>query len=484
MPTLTESRLARTLTLCALYMAQGMPWGFVTITLLAYVSEQGATVEQTARIMSLATLPWSFKVVWGVVIDRFLFPSMGLRRPWVLGAQLGIGITLLSMILIEDLSGEISTFAWMVFVHNCFVSLQDVASDALAVDVLDDQERGRVNGLMWASNYAGAAVGGLGMGKVLANFGLQAAFVLQVSVLLAIVCFPLFLRERKGDRFLPFSKAPAGVEGGTASLVRRASLGDLVRRLLRAFRTRGPLIGLAFALVSNLFVGVLVAVNPVYFTQELGWSQEQYSTLSGGWGQAAGITGAVVGGFLVDRIGMRAIYTTAALGASGLCVGLAVSPELRASEDYCTFYLLTAEFLVSAQSVASFSLFMRLCSVAVAGTQYTLFMAVLNQGRVAGAEILAQLGERGYAVIFGFMAAAMVASLPILFAIPFGAAQGPQRRHRGSGLEVELNRVRERRPEIAGAVLRIAIPRLHPRARSGTRVGSIGHEHARVDEHR
>lgn len=425
MPTLTGSRLARTSTLCALYMAQGMPWGFVTITLLAYISEQGASLEQTARITLLATLPWSFKIIWGVVIDRFLFPSMGLRRPWVLAAQLGIGLTLLAMILIDDLSAEFNTFAWMVFVHNCFVSLQDVASDALAVDVLDEEERGRVSGLMWASNYAGAAVGGLGMGKVLANYGLQAAFILQVSVLLAIVCFPLFLRERPGDRWLPFSKDPD--EPGTAARhgsERRANLMDLVRRLLSAFRARGPLIGLGFALVGNLFVGVFVAVNPVFFVQELGWSQEQYSTLSGGWGQVSGIAGAILGGLLVDRIGVRAIFTTAALLASGLCLGLASSEALRSSEPYCTTYLITAEFLVSVQTVASFSLFMRLCSVAVAGTQYTLFMAVLNQGRVAGAEILRRLSDSGYALIFAVMAGALLASLPILYAIPVGKDQG------------------------------------------------------------
>ena len=40
MPTLTDSRLARRVTLCALYAAQGMPWGFVTVTLLAYLAER------------------------------------------------------------------------------------------------------------------------------------------------------------------------------------------------------------------------------------------------------------------------------------------------------------------------------------------------------------------------------------------------------------------------------------------------------------
>ena len=45
--------------------------------------------------------------------------------------------------------------AWVFFVHNCFASLQDVATDALAVDLLEDDERGRVNGMMWASKLLG-----------------------------------------------------------------------------------------------------------------------------------------------------------------------------------------------------------------------------------------------------------------------------------------------------------------------------------------
>ena len=71
MPTLTGSASARTWTLCALYCAQGMPWGFVTITLVAYIATQGAGLEETANIVALATLPWSFKVLWSGEVERF-----------------------------------------------------------------------------------------------------------------------------------------------------------------------------------------------------------------------------------------------------------------------------------------------------------------------------------------------------------------------------------------------------------------------------
>ncbi len=415
MPTLKGSPLARTTTLCALYCAQGMPWGFVTITLLGFLAERGVGLDEAAQIMTLATLPWSFKIVWGVVIDRFTFRPMGRRRPWVLAAQLGIGLTLLTMILIDDISADVQLLAWMVFVNNCFVSLQDVASDALAVDVLLPKERGRVNGLMWASNNLGVAIGGAGMGMVLAAYGVQAAFVLQVSVLMGIAAFPLLLRERAGERLLPWSRGEASREEGEATT---SSSRVLVRQLFSAFASRAPFIGLLFAAANSVTIGMLNTVNPTFCIQQVGWSQERYSQIEGGAGAGAAVVGALLGGFLVDRMGMRQFMTLVALAIAAICAGLAFSEALRASDAYVVFYIVGVNFLISAMLVAGFSLFMRLCSVAVAGTQFTLFMATGNFARIGGARVVDALSDVGYSAIFLAMGGAVLLSLPFLYAIP------------------------------------------------------------------
>jgi PAT family beta-lactamase induction signal transducer AmpG len=414
-PTLTSSRLARTSTLCALYCAQGMPWGFVTITLLAYLADRGLALADTAEIMTLATLPWSFKVVWGLVIDRFTFRAMGRRRPWVLGAQLGIGLTLMSIILRGDIASDVQLLAWMVFVNNCFVSLQDVATDALAVDVLDPGERGRVNGLMWASNNLGVLIGGAGMGTVLATWGIEAAFILQVSVLLLIALFPLLLRERSGERLLPWTRGEPNRREDEAP---SETVADLTRKLIGAFRARAPAVGILFAAANNLMVGMMVTINPNYFTQEVGWSQERYSQMEGGAGAIAAVIGALLGGFLVDKLGVHRLITLAAVLIAAICFGMGASEELRLSDSYVIFYMLAVNFLVSAQTVAGFSLFMRLCSVAVAGTQFTLYMASTNFARVGGAKVVGALAEDGYGTLFTAMGIAILISLPLLYAIP------------------------------------------------------------------
>ena len=45
---------------------------------------------------------------------------------------------------------------------NVCVAMQEVAVDALAVDLLTEQERGVANGLMYGSSYLGTALGGAG----------------------------------------------------------------------------------------------------------------------------------------------------------------------------------------------------------------------------------------------------------------------------------------------------------------------------------
>ena len=150
---LSGNRNLRRWLFCLLYFAQGFPWGFTTVALLAALSEAGHSKEVTATVTALAILPWTFKFFWAPMVDSFRMPSLGLRRPWIAIAQFGMAVTLLgawSIGGLEDAS-TITFIGWVFFVHNCFASLQDVATDALAVDLLEDDKRGRVNGMMWAS---------------------------------------------------------------------------------------------------------------------------------------------------------------------------------------------------------------------------------------------------------------------------------------------------------------------------------------------
>ncbi|MDA8673010.1 hypothetical protein N9L65_00475, partial [Candidatus Poseidoniales archaeon] len=63
--TLVDSYRARVITLSALYVAQGVPWGFITVTMVTFLAAEGADAGDLAFLLTLGTLPWSFKFLWG-----------------------------------------------------------------------------------------------------------------------------------------------------------------------------------------------------------------------------------------------------------------------------------------------------------------------------------------------------------------------------------------------------------------------------------
>ena len=75
---------------------------------------------------------------------------MGKRRPWIILSILSMSLTIfiaamLSKNAINPLLLGITFFSTLLA-----TSILDVSTDGLAIDILNDNERGIVNGLMWA----------------------------------------------------------------------------------------------------------------------------------------------------------------------------------------------------------------------------------------------------------------------------------------------------------------------------------------------
>ena len=207
--TLVDSYRARVITLSALYVAQGVPWGFITVTMVTFLAAEGADAGDLAYLLTLGTAPWSFKFVWGPIIDRFQIPELGRRRPWILIAQTGMIALLITMLLVPDLTDNISLLGALFFVYNVFTALQDVSTDALAVDVLQSHEFERVNSYMFTAKSLGGVIGGAGLGTIIGTVGIRGAFLIQIPILVVIMMVPLFMRERPGEKRFPWDEGEA-----------------------------------------------------------------------------------------------------------------------------------------------------------------------------------------------------------------------------------------------------------------------------------
>ena len=391
--TLTTSKRLRIGTLCILYFAQGFPWGFMLTALLSFLASKGLTIAESGQLTAMATLPWTFKLFWGPVIDSFIYEKMGKRRPWILFAQIGMALSLVAMIFMGDISENISLLGWMFFLHNCFASLQDVSCDALAVDVLLPEEQGKVNGAMWGSKIIGTGTGAAAMGTLLVSNGLVFTILVQTLLMLVIMIFPLFILERPGEKRFPWSKG-------------RDSLTDLnhsnshspltvIKDLITAFSKAPCYFAALFIIISAINQGINGAVLPVFYNATLGWESDTYSQVVGGPGTILEFFGAILGGVMADRFGRRKVFFIG-WGSFSVLSGIfgfmiLTMPELPIW--FQGFYLIVYPFCVAVGTVGMFALAMALSWSKASATMFTSYMAISNLSVVIGNKLIGPLSD-------------------------------------------------------------------------------------------
>ena len=391
--TLTTSKRLRIGTLCILYFAQGFPWGFMLTALLSFLASKGLTMVESGQLTAMATLPWTFKLFWGPVIDSFIYEKMGKRRPWILFAQIGMALSLVAMIFMGDISENISLLGWMFFLHNCFASLQDVSCDALAVDVLLPEEQGKVNGAMWGSKIIGTGTGAAAMGTLLVSNGLVFTILVQTLLMLVIMIFPLFILERPGEKRFPWS------EGGDSltDLNHSKSHSPLtvIKDLITAFSKAPCYYAALFIIISAINQGINGAVLPVFYNATLGWESDTYSQVVGGPGTILEFFGAILGGVMADRFGRRKVFFIG-WGSFSVLSGIfgfmiLTMPELPIW--FQGFYLIVYPFCVAVGTVGMFALAMALSWSKASATMFTSYMAISNLSVVIGNKLIGPLSD-------------------------------------------------------------------------------------------
>ncbi len=389
--TLVESYRARVLTLCALYVAQGIPWGFITVTFVTYLAAEGVAAKDLAFLLTLGTLPWSLKFLWGPVIDRFQYRPMGRRRPWILIAQTGMILVLTSMIFIPSPASDIQVIAIMFLVYNIFTSLQDVSTDALAVDVLKPHELEKVNSYMFTSKTLGGMIGGAGLGTIIGYVGIKGAILMQIPILLVIIMVPLFMRERPGEKLFPWSKDESDTlhepETNTQNFM------EIIYKVKTAFSLKSTQLGILLSLVLSLSF-FLIPVLPLLFIRELGWTQEQFNATKGGLILVITMLAYIVGGQLGRMFGGKSVIIYASLAGAIITAIWGLTEAWWGNSVFMITIWSIRTFVFAMVSINIFSLMMRITWSEVGGTQFTGYMAMMNLSAIIGYQLTEPLAGR------------------------------------------------------------------------------------------
>jgi PAT family beta-lactamase induction signal transducer AmpG len=388
---LVESYRSRVVTLCVLYIAQGIPWGFITVTFVTFLAGQGVSAGMIANLLLVGTLPWTFKFLWGPVIDRYQYRAMGRRRPWILFAEAGMILTLSLILFIPDPSSNFTAVAGIFLVYNIFTSLQDVSTDALAVDILRSDEFEKVNSYMFSSKLIGGMIGGAGLGTIIGFVGIKGAILLQIPILLLIMMAPLLMTERPGDIRFPWNKTERDLWGADEDEMR--NFAQILSNIRTAFSLRSTQLGIVLSLTKSLSF-FLIPILPILFVQELGWNEEGFNATKGGLLVLVLMLGYVVGGQLGKMFGGKSVIIYSALAGTLITVCWGLTESLWENNVFLVSLWSIHTFIWGMASINIFSLMMKITWPEVGGTQFTAYMAMMNLSAVIGYTLTDGLADR------------------------------------------------------------------------------------------
>ncbi len=353
--------------MAALGVASGSPYMVGTKLLQGWLTASGVPLGLIG-LLAYAELPYTLKMVWAPLLDRWPIPWPDRRRGWLLLLQSILVAVIAAMALLQPDRSQSSLLAIgaMAVLLAVVSATQDIVIDAYRTDLLPETERG-----------AGAAATNLGYraamlaigagGFILAGrTGWPAAFLAAAALMLTVLPFTLTA-----------PKLPP-IEHQITSL-RQAVVGP-ARDFLR--RTGGPRAAMLLALVLLYrWPDGLLGVMAVPFLLQKGFSPEVVGTVLAGWGIVATIVGTILGGFLFGRLGMnRSLWVFALVGAAGN-----LSYALLARSGGSMPALLAAvglENLGGGMVGAAFvALLMSLCNPRFSATQYALLSGIYALSR-------------------------------------------------------------------------------------------------------
>ena len=389
---LNESKLSRYGTLCALYFFQGVPWAFIAVAFVTYLvglETIAVSDEQIATLTLMGTLPWMFgKLILGPLIDRYQSSSMGRRRPWILGAQLGMIVTMAAFLAIDAPEENLQAIGLFFLVHNIFAALQDVSSDALAVDVLEEKEVSFANGLMFVSKGFGFMFAALVLGGVLLESGFQAALTVQLPVLAIFMLVPLLVLEKQGDRRFPGPRQDASVEEFES-----LSFGQIWDSLMVAFKNKTARWALLLSSVvwigggMGASMGIIDIQFPFLFQKELGWSEEEYLALKGVVIFLMTMIGFFIGGLLGSKFGSHKIMTYAVGLGTVMTIVWSLLRANWTNPDFMQFYWMLWTIVWGVVGANLIALLMSVTTSDLGGSQLSVYMTGINFGAILGTQV-------------------------------------------------------------------------------------------------
>ena len=386
--------------------ASGLPLGLVYVAIPDWMRSIGVDIK-VVGLITLAQAPWSFKVLWAPLLDRFVPPFLGRRLGWAAIAQVALFASTLMLAGVARHPDSAWVIAALALAIAFAAATQDIAVDAYAVDVLRPDEQGVAVGFRTAAYLMAMRLAGAFAITFAAWWSWPAVLTLiAVSYLLLLVATslapkpeetvepPRSLREAVWQPFVGFLSRPLALE--ILAFVVLYKLSDVMANAL---------------------------LRP--FLHDMGYNQVDRGVILGLVTWVSTAVGALLGGILTTGLGVgRSLWIfgiVQALSNIGYVV-VAMSPVNRPLMLAATGF----ETLASGMGTGAFSvLLLRLTQRRFSATQYSLMSSLFALPRILAGPVAGfAVDAVGWAAYFWISVAAGIPGLFFLrrFA-PFGGSE-------------------------------------------------------------
>lgn len=367
--------------LFVLYFAQGLPFGFQATAFPLLLREQGASLT-TVGFSGLLALPWLLKAFWAPFVDRYALRGFGRRKSWIAPMQLGLVLLCLGAAQVSDLR----TLALLITLMNLCAATQDIAVDALAVSLLDDDELGPGNALQVVGYKLGMLTGGGLLVWASARIGWSGLFYAMAGLMAVVLLVSLSLKERDSKAIT----APS------------VDFGALLQRLYEALKQ--PETAALIAIVTTYKMGESMADGmwkPLLLDR--GFASAQIGLWAGTFGMLFSLAGSSGAGLMARRVSLaRALVWIALARALGVAGEWWIASLSAPSAQAIIAVTCLEHLLGGAITTVLFALMMAHTDREIGATHYTLLASLEVWGKLPLGTLSGLIAERlGYRALFG-----------------------------------------------------------------------------------
>ena len=335
-----------------IYFFSGLPFGFFYTFIPVFFRTQGVDLK-TIGLFSIAGLPWSLRLLFAPLIDRYFYKSF-----WMGISLIGISISITALSFFTPAT---LLFFLFLFFLTFFSTLFDTSADGFVVEWIPIKMLGKANGIRISAYRISLII--FGGGIVALSHYLDFKFIFYLlGIITFLAGFFLILNS-----FLKINPKKSHISLSS----------QFIEPLKEILKREKAFILLLFVLTYKIGDALLGAM--VYpFWVDRGFTRLEIGLISGTLGSIFTIIGSLLGGFLTSIWSIKTSLLALGFFQSISNIGYAIASLQQLPKETVYFASIFESFSGGLGTAAFLTFLTSLCKKEFSSTQYAVFSTLFS----------------------------------------------------------------------------------------------------------